>query len=429
MKIIHFSKSDDKGAFLAAYRFHKQLLAAGHNSIMLVAKKTKVDKEIIEVKLNLFAKCYVKFFNFITALLVKNKTDQRYHFYNYFERFSYPVSAFENSLPFVPDIFVIHWVTGFINTKNIHGLHKKNDSPVVWRFNDMNAFTGGCHYSNGCTHYFKSCGNCPALYSFRENDRSSKNLAEKIRWLSKTNVVFASSTSEIDEQLRSSAIGTCSNTRFIMLSVNGKFFKPAEDKDAIAISLGLPPGRKIIFFGAQDMNEPRKGFKEFADALRVLKQSLTEDLAKKILLVYSTNAENATFDWPFECTRLPYIKDDERLANSYKAATLLASPSIEDAGPMMLAESMLCGTPVVAFATGLAKDGVINNITGFIVPPGDVNKFALGLQKIIEMDAVQYRLLSNNCFSKAGELFSLQREIAAYEQLFMELLNRRSQYV
>ena len=426
MNIVHLSKSDDRGAFIAAYRFHKQLLSSGLNSVLLVAKKTTKDTDVVEVKLTMFNKLYIRFFNFLSGILIKKKTNARFSFYNYFESFAYPVSALQNSLSFKPDIICVHWVTGFVNAKLVYKLQRITGAPLVWRFNDMNAFTGGCHYNNNCNNYFNACGNCPALYSSRHQDRSYRNLQTKIKWLSKTNVTFVSSTSEIDQQLKSSAVARHTKTKFIMLSCGNQFLQKGSVKNEAAISLGLQPNRKIIFFGAQSIFDPRKGFKEFVKALEMLKQSLPEKVAAEILLVYATNgSEHLETDLGFETIRIPFLKKDEELANAYRAATVFVSPSIEDAGPMMLAESMLCGTPVVAYKIGLAKDSVINNVTGFIVPPLNVSKFAQAIQQIIEMDAVAYQSLSERCSAKAAEIFNQQREMDEYKMLFTHLKNSK----
>ena len=307
-----------------------------------------------------------------------------------------------------------------MNAKNIYELSTATGAPVVWRFNDLNAFTGGCHYSNGCTNYFTGCGNCPALPVPSPRDRSWKNVQQKLKWLGKTNLCFVSSTTEIDEQLNSSKVAKVCKTRMIMLACDTKYFTPS-DKDKAALDLQLPAGRKIIFFGANDLNDPRKGFKELLRSLKLLKSMLSDELRQKILLVFASKSATMEVEWPFDHIQLPFLDGEQQLAKAYQAASVFVSPSVEDAGPMMLLESMLCATPVIAFAIGLAKDAVINNVTGFIVPPLDVNKFADSMRTIIQMSEQQYDLLAHRCYTRASELFSKQREIKEYEQLFGEL--------
>lgn len=238
-----------------------------------------------------------------------------------------------------------------------------------------------------------------------------------------TNITFVSSTSEIDQQLKSSAVAKYAKTKFVMLSCSNHFFQGLKGKNEAAVSLGLPPNRKIIFFGAQNIFDPRKGFKEFAQSLQILKQSLSKKEAEKLLLVYATAGEDIKMDLGFETRRIPFLKTDADLAKIYHAATVFVSPSIEEAGPMMLAESLLCGTPAVAYEIGLAKDALINNITGFIVPPLNVSKFAEAIQQVVEMDAAAYQALSERCSARANEMFDQQREMNEYKMLFTHLKN------
>jgi hypothetical protein len=72
-----------------------------------------------------------------------------------------------------------------------------------------------------------------------------------------------------------------------MIACDARYFKPA-DKNKAALDLGLPAGKKIIFFGANDLNDPRKGFKELLQSLHVLKSRLTEDMQQEILLVFAS---------------------------------------------------------------------------------------------------------------------------------------------
>jgi hypothetical protein len=283
MKILHFNTYDTGGAAQAALGLHRALLEAGHQSVMMVRKKTIDDTSLIEFRINnpvsfLKYKLYKAEHKFI-------KTDPAYFFYNYNEKFHFPAKGFISQFPFTPDIICVHWVTGFVNAQNLFELSKATGAPVVWRFNDMNAFTGGCHYSNGCTNYFSACGNCPALFSKDPNDRSYLNLQEKIKWLSQTDISFTSSTSEIDEQLCSSALARHTKTKKIMLGCHHHYFNYLEDKNLYRPELGLPAGKKILFFGTQNINDKRKGFAELVKALHLLKTKISEESFRNIVLM------------------------------------------------------------------------------------------------------------------------------------------------
>lgn len=74
-----------------------------------------------------------------------------------------------------------------------------------------------------------------------------------------------------------------------------------------------------------------------------------------------------------------HISDTRRLSLVYAASDVFVSPSREDSGPVTVAESMLSGTPVVAFPVGNAPELVRHEDTGYIARYEDVADFAAGL--------------------------------------------------
>jgi glycosyltransferase involved in cell wall biosynthesis len=86
------------------------------------------------------------------------------------------------------------------------------------------------------------------------------------------------------------------------------------------------------------------------------------------------------------------IRDDARLALAYRASDLFVCPSVEDAGPMMIPESMLCGTPVAAFATGGAPDLIRTGETGYLArykDSGDLAEGILGMLRAPNAEAMR----------------------------------------
>src|SRR5690606_566331 len=56
------------------------------------------------------------------------------------------------------DIVQINWIGGgFLPISSFPQLKSK----LIFRLDDMWAFTGGCHYSESCTKYETGCGSCP----------------------------------------------------------------------------------------------------------------------------------------------------------------------------------------------------------------------------------------------------------------------------
>jgi glycosyltransferase involved in cell wall biosynthesis len=78
---------------------------------------------------------------------------------------------------------------------------------------------------------------------------------------------------------------------------------------------------------------------------------------------------------------------------------------------MVMPEANACGTPVVAFDMGAAREVIADGKTGFVVPPGDVNAFCAAVDQTKE-------LLPIDCRTHVVERFSVQRMVADYEKVY-----------
>jgi glycosyltransferase involved in cell wall biosynthesis len=70
---------------------------------------------------------------------------------------------------------------------------------------------------------------------------------------------------------------------------------------------------------------------------------------------------------------LPYIKDEKVLSLYYSAADLMIYPTLADNFPLVVLESLSCGTPVISFDTGGIPEIITHQKTGYI---GKYNKIS-----------------------------------------------------
>jgi glycosyltransferase involved in cell wall biosynthesis len=74
-------------------------------------------------------------------------------------------------------------------------------------------------------------------------------------------------------------------------------------------------------------------------------------------------------------------------------------------------EANACGTPVVAFDMGAAREVIAHGRTGFVVPPGDLDAFCAAVDQTKE-------LLPRDCRTHVIKRFSVQRMVANYERVY-----------
>ncbi|HEY5832472.1 MAG TPA: D-inositol-3-phosphate glycosyltransferase [Streptomyces sp.] len=76
--------------------------------------------------------------------------------------------------------------------------------------------------------------------------------------------------------------------------------------------------------------------------------------------------------------------DQERLADWYRAATVLVMPSYSESFGLVAIEAQACGTPVIAAAVGGLPVAVSHGRTGFLVPGHDPHDYAKVLRRFVD---------------------------------------------
>ena len=428
IKILHISTSDIQGgAAKAAYRLHKSLNTSDIiNSKMIVAEKSSKDSNIIEVKKGFFLTYFLsrlekKYFSIIRA---SKKNEQGKYFWppGIFKKYSF--TQILQSLPFKPDVIIAHWINNFFTCEDLHKLSDYTKAPIIWYLMDMAPMTGGCHYAFNCKGYKSECGRCPALDSNKKYDLSYKILKNKHEFIQKTNITAVVGSSYTFQQAKQSKIFSGKVIEQILLGLDEKIYKPDVRKIARQ-KLNIPDEKKIILFGSQSINEKRKGYKYFVEALNILKGLLGDrpELLHDIVIIIAGAKSAGNLKLPFPVYYLGILKEDEDLALAYQASDVYVSSSVEDSGPMMLNESIMCGTPVVSFNIGVALDLVYTGKTGYRAKLKNSLDLSHGIKFILELSESKAQEIRNNCRSLALRKCSTKIQRDEFIDLFRSLLN------
>jgi glycosyltransferase involved in cell wall biosynthesis len=189
----------------------------------------------------------------------------------------------------------------------------------------------------------------------------------------------------VEQRIRQSSLFASHQVERIPLAVDAGTFRPF-DKSVARDLLHLPPDKKIVLFGAHYLTDPRKGMPLLMNALHALKERIKNDPKIEIdnvfLLIAGLNARQALqslTELPFASKFAGHLDSDVLMALAYQAADIFICSSVEDAGPMMVAEAMLCGLPVAAFETGGAPDIIKHRQTGYLAKLGDTADLANGI--------------------------------------------------
>jgi len=381
-KILNLSTVDFGGAGEVAVKYNDYFTKAGIESKLIVKDSRRPANHLVYKR-----KLIHKFIKRIYGLyLSKIKFDSDYSFYNLTEQIK--VTSAEKILkmcPFTPDIIILYWISDFINSKTIYKLQKFTGAKIYWLLIDNAPITGGCHYPWSCNRYQLSCENCPAILSDNHKNFAKKNLRSKLTHLT-DKVTFVALSENDYQRVKISRLGKLHNYIKVLLTVDQNLFNSG-DKVFAKNYWKIPIDKKVIFWGASDLSERRKGTALLIDAVNSLSQ-------ENILLLVAGNIERKSISHPI--MNVGFLSE-KNLIKAYQAADVFVCPSIEDSGPMMINQSIMCGTPVVAFDMGVAKDLVHTGKTGYRAILGNSYDLAKGLKHVLEMNKLEYNEISTTC--------------------------------
>jgi glycosyltransferase involved in cell wall biosynthesis len=403
VKILHLTRQDGGGAggaFNLAYQIHHQMKKHGHDSRMMVAEKYSQDPDVIQVYSG-----RNRLQNFFLQKLFLRTKGRRIKKAGWFtldkDWAGLDIEKAAARIIPPPDVLFVHFVAGFLTMEQIKRLSTIWLAPVVWLLIDMMPLTGGCHYSFNCRKFMRECSACPMINSRRHNDWSFYNWNRRRKSFSGMPLTMAAGSTWIRKQAEKSALFSGQFIESLLLPVDVQLFQPG-DKMLARKSLHMPDNKKIIYFGAHSLKDPRKGIAHLLNAFAVMSRTMGTD---KVCVAFSGGHETDVISRiPFEHVHLGLINDANKLALSYQACDIFVCPSVQDAGPYMMYEALSCGKPVVAFEMGAAYDLVFTGKTGYRAILDDEQDLAKGMRYLLELPEVKYRKISRNCRTLALKL-------------------------
>ena len=166
----------------------------------------------------------------------------------------------------------------------------------------------------------------------------------------------------------------------------------------------------MIGFGAEDINNRRKGLQHLIPALENLN---TQNKVESI--VFGSGEIKSSSGQP-KVNHFGYVDSEEKQALIYSAADLVVVPSREDNQPQVGLEAMACGTPVVAFDAGGIPEYVRDGKTGLIANLGDEAHLAERISTLV--DNTDARL---NMGRKSRLMMEREFEVNRQSQRYLEL--------
>ncbi len=126
-----------------------------------------------------------------------------------------------------------------------------------------------------------------------------------------------------------------------------------------------------------------------------------------------------------EKTVFPGRLGDEELPVYYAAADVCVVPSHYEPFGLVAIEAMASGTPVIASDVGGLQFTVVNEQTGLLAPPKDVEAFSQAIERILNAPQWQ-KQLGINARKRVEEKFSWNGVASQLNELYLRLIEQNS---
>ncbi|MBI5561766.1 MAG: glycosyltransferase family 4 protein [Deltaproteobacteria bacterium] len=420
MKIVQIGTIDTEGgAAKVAYDLHCSYRRAGHDSKMLVAQKYGNDPNVLIIPSKAKssgAGSAGGLYNWLDKLKGKLERDMG---------MQYMAQTTAGELlrsDAVRDADIVHFHNthgGFLNLWAVSEMSRRKR--VVWTLHDQWALTGHCAYSFACERWKTGCGACPDLKIYPAISVDTTRILWKLkaRAYKKGRFTVTAPSKWLYDMLPQSMFAE-NHKRHILNAVDTEIFKPM-DRAGIRSALGVPQDRFVITFAANfGATNPFKGFQYLREALRRL--SGHGGYNPYLLVIGSKKKNPPAEDLAFEGMTVGFIKDYALMARYTAASDLYVVPSIAENSPLVVLESLACGTPVAAFDVGGVPELVRHKDTGYVARYKDSDDLAAGIGWFMELGKEGLAGMRQRCAEFINERHTLKQQTGNFLRLYEELL-------
>ncbi len=347
MKILHLVTSFNGGAGIAARRIVNAQIVNGMNSQLGAANgrpRNLMSHEMIlpksplrklESKAVTFAQT-----NFVQSgdLLVTP--------------FTISILSSSKDLIESSDIVHIHSFYNMLNWKDISRLAQ--NKKIFVTLHDERFYTGGCHYTCGCEGYRSGCFKCPQVKGLARRFPTVSIKSSINAWSDTNGVTFIAPSKWLAEKARESPLIEKSNVEFISNPVPPEFFV---SRNTMANSHSSHQNVLNVGFISENLNNPYKGIEILRNALR----HIGDRKAINLKLFGSGSPGDFPSNTSVETRKFGNSKDAQKAISE---CDLIVVPSKQDNSPSVVAESLMCGVPVLGSRVG----GVSETLHEFGLP-------------------------------------------------------------
>jgi len=292
-------------------------------------------------------------------------------------------------------ILHFHWINHFLDIQSIAELGRLG-IPLVWTLHDEWLYTAGCHYTTGCTQYLSHCSNCPQLLR-DPYELVEYWFAQKSELIDQLNLTVVTPSEWLGDRARRSRLLRNKDVQVVRNPFDTTTFRPLprQRRTELRQARGFADHTIVLAFGAQSLADKRKGFGLLVEALTRLAAS-TEvfDRSDVGLLIFGGRSDE--LDKLAGRVRVSFVGElhvEEEISEVLSVSDCFIVPSLEENYPNVIIESLLSGTPVIAFSCGGIPEQIGDGENGLLVDPvGSAHALARAIQRLLTDHSLRTRL-------------------------------------
>jgi glycosyltransferase involved in cell wall biosynthesis len=182
-----------------------------------------------------------------------------------------------------------------------------------------------------------------------------------------------------------------------------------------------PDPNNLVYVGQLTTDKGVQLFLQWASDARFAGIKLTVVGGGPLLAAFKQNAHQRSEGLQLEIAgKLNHDQTVKMLQKKSRSVFVFPTRRVEGF-PMVLAEAMMAGMPVVAYDIGGVSDAVVNESTGFLIPFENAPLFA---EKTLELvkNTDKMGIMGKNSLTKAQNLFTIDRMADKYLAVIEEVL-------
>ena len=392
MKVIQINsvyKTGSTGSIV--YTIHKYLEKNNHESIVIYGRGNKIkEKNVYKSSLEILSK-FNKLLSKITGYINKGNILSTNKIIRIIKNEKPNVVHIHN----LNDFFVNEYrLLKYLATQKIH---------TIITLHSEQMYTGTCGYALNCKAWKENgCQKCPHLYistqsKIDKTKRAFLKLKKVYSLFNKDYLNIVACTPWLEKNSKESILLKNFKSTTIVNGGDPSIYKGNYDIGELKAKYTY---KKIILFVCPRLNDPIKGH-QYIDSLSSLLPNEYKVLVVGKVIPNIKETKNAIY--------LGEIKDKKALAKYYQLAYTTVMLSQRECFPMVIVESLLCGTPVVAF-NSIGPVGAFPKEYVVFTKYGDVKELCKAIQRVKadKTEILKYshnRLIDTEMFKKYQKLY------------------------